>query len=241
MKSSSAQYASRSKGFTYLGLLFFMAVMGAGLGAVGEVWHTVTKREKEHELLFIGEQFKTALKRYQQRSANGNQLPKQLEDLLLDPRFPNVQRHLRRIYLDPMTGNAEWGLIKRPDGGIFGVYSLSKQKPLRLLNLADPDAALTYADWKFTIDPAPMGKMQAASGDETGAGTEDLPASNIAAKPVTSIAATPDAGAQLACMRQRQARTLECQAGGQPSAEEKAACLKGVVRDFSTCVSKASR
>src|SRR5690349_4910041 len=123
MKSSSAQYACHSKGFTYLGLLFFMAVMGAGLGAVGEVWHTVAKRDKEQELLFIGEQFKIALKRYQQRSANDNQLPKQLEDLLLDPRFPNVQRHLRRIYLDPMTGTAEWGLIKRPDGGIFGVYS----------------------------------------------------------------------------------------------------------------------
>jgi type II secretory pathway pseudopilin PulG len=241
MKSSSPQYACHSKGFTYLGLLFFMAVMGAGLGAVGEVWHTVAKRDKEQELLFIGEQFKIALKRYQQRSANGNQLPKQLEDLLLDPRFPNVQRHLRRIYLDPMTGTAEWGLIKRPDGGIFGVYSLSKQKPLRMLSFVEPDAASTYADWKFTIDPGPTRTMQASSADETGAGTEDLPTSKIVAKPVTSIAATPDAGAQLACMRQRQARTLECQAGGQPSAEEKAACLKGVVRDFSACLSAANR
>ena len=57
--------------------------------------------------------------------------PLRLEELLQDPRHPGIQRYLRKIYLDPMTGSAEWGLITGPGGEIYGVHSLSEDEPLK--------------------------------------------------------------------------------------------------------------
>src|ERR1700757_4232510 len=103
--------AGPCRGFTYVGVLFLVALMGATLVAVAQVWHTQVKRDKEAELLFVGNQFRRAIALYYERAPGGfRQYPKQLNDLLQDPRFPNIQRHLRKLYLDPMTGKAEWGL-----------------------------------------------------------------------------------------------------------------------------------
>jgi hypothetical protein len=57
---------------------------------------------------------------------------------------------LRKIYVDPITGSTEWGLMKGPDGGIMGVYSQSKDTPLKILGAG----GATYADWKFIYQPA---------------------------------------------------------------------------------------
>ena len=40
-------------------------------------------------------------------------------------------RHLRRLYRDPLTGSADWGVVKGPDGGVIGVYSQAPGKPLK--------------------------------------------------------------------------------------------------------------
>ena len=68
-------------------------------------------------------------------------------------------RHLRRLYADPITGNADWGLISAPDGGIAGVFSHSDKPASRrqVLLLADvaPVAGARYSDWKFTYQPRP--------------------------------------------------------------------------------------
>ena len=56
--------------------------------------------------------------------------PATLEDLLRDGRVPGIKRHLRKIFVDPMTGKTEWGLIKE-GGRIIGVHSLSANKPLK--------------------------------------------------------------------------------------------------------------
>ena len=151
--------AGACRGFTYIGLLFFVALMGGALVAVAQVWHTQVKRDKEAELLFIGNQFRRAIALYYERAPGGlRQYPKQLDDLLQDPRFPNVQRHLRKLYVDPMTGKAEWGLVRTPDGSILGVYSLSDDAPLKTAGFTGPDAgfvdSVTYREWKFAYLPA---------------------------------------------------------------------------------------
>jgi len=150
----------KSRGFTYLSVLFIIAVITAGLALVGEVWETAAKREKETELLFVGNEYRKGITRYY--LAGKNQYPRAVEDLLKDPRQPGTVRYLRRNYTDPITGKAEWGIVKAPDGGIAGVYSLSEQKPLKSATFrvrdAGFEAAQTYADWKFIYSPTAPGQ-----------------------------------------------------------------------------------
>lgn len=145
-------------GFTFLGLMMIVAIMGVALLAVGEVWSAAKQRDKEQELLFVGNQFRRAITAYYAHAPNKQQpYPTNLEDLLKDPRFPTTQRYLRKMYFDPMTGSAEWGLLKKPNGGIYGVYSLSEQTPMKQSNfkLIDKDfiGKLKYADWIFMHVP----------------------------------------------------------------------------------------
>jgi type II secretory pathway pseudopilin PulG len=162
--------ARRESGFTYLTLLFVIAFMGIGLALTGEVWRTAALRDKEAQLLYSGSQYRRAIERYYVSGLR--QYPRSLEDLLKDPRKPNTQRYLRRLYFDPMTGSPEWGLVKAPDGGIMGVYSLSESKPMKtsgfdIRNKAF-EGAEKYADWKFVYQPAgqqvPLGPLQQQPG-----------------------------------------------------------------------------
>lgn len=145
-------------GFTYLVLLFAVAIAGVGLAAAGVMWHTAQQRGKEAELLFIGEEFREAIALYYYRTPGQvREYPRALGELLEDPRYPSVQRYLRRIYRDPMTGRPEWGLVRTPEGRIMGVYSLSKERPVKVSNFAEAHKAFAnkaaYADWKFIFEP----------------------------------------------------------------------------------------
>ena len=147
---------NRCGGFTYLTALFIVALMGAGFAAVGTMWQTASQRDKESELLFVGNQYRRAIERYY--LAGPKRYPRSLEELVKDSRTPATQRHIRRIFPDPITGTAEWGIVKAPDGGIMGVYSRSEEVPLKRTNFKvrdrDFEPAKTYADWKFVYTPA---------------------------------------------------------------------------------------
>lgn len=150
----------RQTGFTFLALLFFVVALGVGMAAIGTLWHTAAQREKEKELLFVGDQYRRAIESFWQAAPKGaERLPKSLDELLLDPRNPQSVRHLRRLYPDPMTGKTEWGLKKDPDGGIRGVFSLSTGMPRKRANFPYPYDAfaeqLTYAGWLFAADNLP--------------------------------------------------------------------------------------
>jgi type II secretory pathway pseudopilin PulG len=145
-------------GFTYLGILIIVMVMGAGLAATGTFWSSTAQREKERELLFIGNEFRQAIESYYRRSPGASVYPKSLAELLDDKRFPMPQHHLRRIYADPMTGKPEWGLVEAPGGaGIMGVHSLSTSAPVKTGNFATADKAFEearkYSDWQFIYAP----------------------------------------------------------------------------------------
>jgi hypothetical protein len=139
----------RQGGFTYLAALLLVAVTGAGLVSAVELWSHARQREKEAELLWIGEQFRQAIGLYYQRSPGAiKRYPEKLEDLLEDKRHLTIARYLRRVYVDPMTGKAEWGLVKAPGGGIMGVHSLSRVEPIRRF-----EGAESYLNWRFTYVP----------------------------------------------------------------------------------------
>jgi type II secretory pathway pseudopilin PulG len=144
------------RGFTYLGVMVIVAIMGAGLAAFGTIYSHTAQRDKEAELLFIGEQFRDAIGSYYRK---GGLYPKKLDDLVEDKRYPMPVRYLRRIYADPMTGKAEWGLVEVPGGGgIMGVYSLSEEKPIKTGDFSTKQQAFedaeNYTKWTFTYSPA---------------------------------------------------------------------------------------
>jgi type II secretory pathway pseudopilin PulG len=141
-------------GFTYIGLLIVVALAGIALAGAGTLWTTSTKRDREAELLFVGEQFQRAISAYYDLGPGGvRQFPAKLEDLLQDRRFPTNRRHLRKVFVDPITGTRDWGLVRGPGGGITGVFSNSEAVPLKRAEFAPAfaqfAAAKTYRDWKF--------------------------------------------------------------------------------------------
>ena len=143
-----------TRGFTYIALLVMVTLIGVGLAGAGQVWSTVAKRDREAELLFIGEEFQRAIGSYYDSSAGANkQYPATLADLLEDKRSITVRRHLRRIYRDPFTGRPEWGFVRGPGERILGVYSVAPGAPLKIGNFAKRfesfEGAASCADWKF--------------------------------------------------------------------------------------------
>lgn len=144
-----------------MGAMLFVALMGTALAAAGTLWHTAQMREKESDLLFIGNEYRRAIQTYYSSTPGPvKRYPRELADLVLDSRHPGVRRHLRKFYRDPVTGSPEWGLIRAEDGGIAGIYSLSEESPFKTSGFAKGDAAFEgkkrYSDWKFAYGVAPQ-------------------------------------------------------------------------------------
>ncbi|MGZ5780982.1 MAG: type II secretion system protein, partial [Burkholderiaceae bacterium] len=100
----------RDAGFTYLAVLFLVAIFGILLAATGMIWSTAQKREKERDLLFVGHQFRKAIGEYYERTPGTvKRYPNSFNDLLKDNRQLSTVRYLRRIYKDPLTTQSEWG------------------------------------------------------------------------------------------------------------------------------------
>ena len=142
-------------GFTYIGLIILVAIVGL-LGAAGMKMGSLFQRAAaEEELLEIGAQFSAALRSYAAATPPGQkQQPPSLQELLKDPRFPNPRRHLRKIFVDPVTGKAEWGIVYLGDKvGVIGVHSLSAARPLKVANFdirfQNMENREHISDWKF--------------------------------------------------------------------------------------------
>jgi type II secretory pathway pseudopilin PulG len=139
------------RGYTYVGVLLAVVLAGVALGAAGPLWRTTVQREREAQLIAIGTEFQHALRSYRDASPGAAVLPTRLEDLVEDRRLPVTRRHLRRIYVDPMTGRAEWGLVREGDR-IAGVHSLSNEVAISrppLLAAGSGETPHAYRDWVF--------------------------------------------------------------------------------------------
>lgn len=144
-------------GFTYMGLLMVIAIAGIGMAGVGIVWHQDAQREREKELLFIGQAYRNAIGSYYENSpTEAKQFPQSLQDLILDTRFPSVKRHIRQLYADPFARDKKWQLVMQ-QGQITGVYSNSILKPIKKFDLPPEfeafDSADKYEDWRFVYAP----------------------------------------------------------------------------------------
>ncbi len=151
------QARARCGGFTYLGTIILVAIIGLVGAASLKVGSLLQRAAAEEELLDIGAAFTDALRSYAAATPQGQpQQPNTLDDLLKDPRFPNPRRHLRKIFVDPITGKAEWGVMYLGDKvGVLGVYSLSDSRPLKVANFdarfLNMENKEKLSDWKFTM------------------------------------------------------------------------------------------
>ena len=145
---------ARAAGFTYIGLLIAVVILGVALSAVGVVWRTQAQREREQELLFIGHDFQRAIASYYRA---GRQFPQEIDDLLEDKRGPKPLHHLRRYYNDPMTGAHDWNIIRVDFQGIIGIASSSKDAPIKKDGFNSNEGAFkdatSYGDWQFVYHP----------------------------------------------------------------------------------------
>lgn len=152
------KFQKRQSGFTYLTILFAVAVAGVVLANTGIDWSQNNQREKERELLYVGSQYRQAIALYYERTPGAiKRYPTKLEDLLTDSRFNPPQHYLRKLYRDPIMNRKQWGIITAPGGGIMGVHSLSSVTPIKQTNFAYPNGAfegtMRYSDWTFTYVP----------------------------------------------------------------------------------------
>ncbi|MEJ6007974.1 type II secretion system protein [Paucibacter sp. AS339] len=164
----------RQRGFTYLSLLFFVAMTAAALATLGQSWQTATQREKERELEFRGGEIARAIASYQKASggqtAGQGQNPLSLDDLLADRRGPMTRYHLRRLYPDPFTGHPDWVLVPDPANprSFNAVHSRSEQALLRQTQ-TDGTPIQRARDWVFSptanaaTAPRPEGVSETAS------------------------------------------------------------------------------
>lgn len=87
---SRARPAGRGQGgFTYLGVLLAIAVLGVGLVVASEVWVTSARRHKAEELKWIGAQFTQTIGSYYHSTPGAAKAyPQSLQELLEDRRNP---------------------------------------------------------------------------------------------------------------------------------------------------------
>jgi len=140
-----------------MGLMVLLALAGLALLQFGESAATARQRERETQLLWVGQQYSAALESYYRASPGPvRHLPVSLDELLRDSRFPNPVRHLRRLYPDPLQPDVPWGLVRR-GSQIIGVYSQSDATPLRRAGfgpgLEGFEGASQYAAWRFLFIP----------------------------------------------------------------------------------------
>lgn len=150
---------AREQGFSYLIALFLVAVVAIVSVRALENIATKERREKEAELLFVGNAYREAIRDYYENSPGSEKrFPVSFEKLLLDDdRGTKIRKPLRRLYRDPITTSMDWGVVEAEAGGIMGVYSKSELKPMKMdgfpVELASFTRALHYKDWHFVYQP----------------------------------------------------------------------------------------
>jgi type II secretory pathway pseudopilin PulG len=151
------RYSQLQSGFTYIGILMLMVLMSISMAGVGLVWHIQLQREKERQLLLIGNTIRKAIGSYYANSpSDTGKYPPTLEALLLDERKIVPKRHIRKIYKDPIGQQQEWVLIMQ-NKGVVGIHSQSTLKPFRISGFPEAyeafSKAKSYQDWKFVYVP----------------------------------------------------------------------------------------
>ncbi len=205
----------RSGGFTYVGVIVLVAIIGLVAATTIKLGSLLQRRSAELELLYVGDQFAAALRSFADTAQPGQRKsPVTLEELLRDPRVAGVRRHLRKIYPDPMTGKLDWGIVRGLDKvSIVGVYSLSDATPIKQANFPAGyerfERKTKISEWQFVLAGAIGTPM--TGGDMAKPPSEPMPA---APQP------RPEPAAEAAPAPQTQPQPESEDEPGEPTPEE---------------------
>lgn len=148
----------RQRGFSYPIAMFLVAILAVVSARALEVTLTAERRDKEAELLAVGQAYRNAIRSYYDNSPGTAKVyPPDLPALLQDARTTRLRRHLRKLYRDPITASADWGMVLTPEGAVKGVYSLSNLRPFKSggfpVELSAFAGAGHYREWQFVYEP----------------------------------------------------------------------------------------
>lgn len=141
-------------GFALIAALIALVLVSLATLVAVQSAVTQARRDREEQLLFVGAEYRMALRSYYMARPNGQppRYPQRLQDLVEDTRSGKIVRHLRRLYTDPVTGRFDW-VLELAGGGIVGLHSASGLQPIRDAGFASEDMrfgkAQSYAGWRF--------------------------------------------------------------------------------------------
>ncbi len=121
MSSGNILVGRHQQGFTYLALMFAVAIMSAMLATTGIVWSQAGQRDREVELLFVGNQFRQAIALYYQRTPGAvKRYPQKIDDLIEDPALSDHPALSSQILRRPHDRQGGVGLGNGPRGWRHG-------------------------------------------------------------------------------------------------------------------------
>lgn len=249
----SARGSPRRAGRGFALMAALLAVLAVSLAAAVAVSRArlEAQREKELQLLWVGNQFRQALRSYQAAVPVGGkaQLPMKLEDLLEDHRFPNPVRHLRRIYNDPFTGQPDW-VLERTGDRISGLHSSSTAVPVRHADLGAANAgfgaARSYADWHFLAsDPVetggalPLVAGSSPPGSPGTSGPPGSPGSDTTASDTPPPPPDPLAEARAQCYAKYGVTSISCRGPNFAMGNDGLSCRRDMAAALDQCIAAA--
>lgn len=174
-------HLENTRGITYLALMFSIVLIGISVSAAARQWTVMVQREKEADLMAKGIEIQNALALYSAHMKIGRIMPTEIYPQSLTELTRTPKPFLRRVYQDPV-GGGDWEYMRAPTGGIMGVRSKSKGKPIKErdfpLAIRHFEGRKTYHDWIFQypnpssqsmLMPPMMGVMPGSMPQQPGA------------------------------------------------------------------------
>lgn len=155
----SARRHALQRGVALMGLMVLLALGGLAAVRYGALAIDERQREREAQLLWVGQQYRDALASYYHATPSPiKHLPVKLDELVHDTRFPQPVRHLRQLYPDPTQPEVPFAVL-RHGIQIIGVYSQSDAAVQRRHGFAPGlesfEGSRRYSDWRFVFLPRP--------------------------------------------------------------------------------------
>lgn len=140
------------RGFSYVVLMFAVVLIGLGVTVAARQWKVMIQRELEADLISKGIEIQNALAFYSAAMKAGRVVPGEVYPQTLAELTRLPKPFLRKVYGDPL-GHGDWELVRAPTGGIMGVRSKSKSKPIWQhdfpLAVRHFDGRTSHYEWVF--------------------------------------------------------------------------------------------
>ena len=234
--------ARRVRGYALMAALVALVVVSLASVVAVRRASVDAQRERERQLLWVGNQFRMALQSYFAVNPQGGfqQYPKTLEDLVRVGRGPVEHHHLRQLYTDPLTGKMDW-VLEMDGGRIVGLHSPGTGKPLLHSGLGAVGSAFqhakTYADWHFTAKDT----VQVAGVIPVLVAPPDEESNSLASQPPSAM--PPDVSssdqAQILCAAKYSGPWARCRGPNFPMGNSTASCVQEMSNAMDECLAGA--